>query len=213
MNHFVIKICGIRDPKNMEEILLEKPDMMGFIFYEGSPRNMGNDSILPIDLSWGATQRVGVFVNADITQIREMIQTHDLHYIQLHGEESPIFCRDIQSTGIGVIKAFGIDVDFDFVETEPYHPYCDFFLFDSKSAGQRGGTGTKFPWSFLSEYQGPTPFMLSGGIGKEDIPLIRSLDHPFLMGIDLNSKVEKAPGLKDINLVNHVIKSLRNDQI
>ena len=203
----------MRDPKNIQDILTTGPDMLGLIFFEGSPRCMYDRSDSVLGLSWGTTRRVGVFVNSEGNRISELIKDYSLHFVQLHGRESPSFCQEMRNLGVGVIKAFSVGADFDFSGLVPYQSHCDFFLFDTNSATHHGGTGKKFNWSLLYDYQGPTPFFLSGGIGLEDISLIESFEHPLLKGVDLNSKLEIAPGLKNKILVNQMINCLRNDQI
>jgi phosphoribosylanthranilate isomerase len=146
------------------------------------------------------TRKVGVFVN----EIREAMLAaagkYGLQAVQLHGEESPQLCRQLKEKGLLVFKAFSVDEDFDFEKLASYEGTCDFYLFDTKGQ-QYGGNGTTFNWDVLKRYAFPTPFFLSGGIGLEHAEQIKTLSLPALKGIDINSRFETAPALKDVDKV------------
>ncbi len=220
-----LKICGIKHPDNARQLLTLAPDYLGFIFYKKSPRYVGE----PTDLDWvknlpGPTQKVGVFVNEEVETMKKTAETLGLQVVQLHGEEPPEVCSFLKKAGLEVWKVFGVDEDFDFEKTKPYIGVADKFLFDTKGKN-RGGNGVAFDWSLLEKYEGETPFVLSGGIGPlpltpkgeptdaqlSELQNFRSSDAWKSVGsplgvrgpavLDINSRFETAPGLKDFNLV------------
>ncbi len=200
-----VKVCGMRDPKNIKAMAALPIDFMGFIFYEKSPRNV--DTLMPENMPQHI-DRVGVFVNSDIDFIIKKINFYHLNFIQLHGDESPEYCDDIQSqTDIQIIKAFRIDDTFDFKILKRYETSCTYFLFDTK-AKQYGGTGKKFDWNILEKYTGDTPFLLSGGIDTEDARTIRNLNFNNMAGVDVNSKFELQPALKDVQKIENFLEVL-----
>lgn len=202
------KVCGMRDRENILAVLALKPDFLGFIFYPPSPRFVGRelDQAL-LRLLPAHTRKVGVFVNAEEEQMLAEVERYELQALQLHGEESPALCRKMKDQGLLVFKAFAVDDDFDFAVLQPYEGACDFFLFDTKGP-QYGGTGRAFNWEVLQRYSGTTPFFLSGGIGPEHASQISQLDLPALQGLDLNSRFETAPALKEVTQVADFFKSL-----
>ncbi|MCG2612438.1 phosphoribosylanthranilate isomerase [Flavobacterium sp. SM15] len=190
-----LKICGMKYLSNIQEIATLQPDYLGFIFYEKSPRFFSGElPILPKSI-----QKVGVFVNAYLDDILDKIQRYNLQLVQLHGNESPEFCKLFQHLNIKVIKVFSVDDTIDFQSITPYETVCDYFLFDTK--GQyHGGNGTPFNWQILKNYPSKKPFFLSGGIGLENIRTIQHLNLP-IHAIDVNSKFELEPGLKNTQLL------------
>lgn len=193
-----LKICGMKYPDNILEVGSLLPDYMGFIFWEKSARYF--DEVIPILPK--SIQKVGVFVNATSEEILEKIKKHDLQAVQLHGNESVEFCESLKKKlpkGIDVIKVFSILDTFDFEILKPFEPVCDYFLFDTKGK-LPGGNGTTFDWKVLEQYPSNKPFFLSGGIGTEeleDIKQVLKMNLP-IYAIDVNSKFEIEPGLKDI---------------
>ena len=171
-------------------------DWMGFIFYPKSSRYVSaRPAYLP-----QKCKRVGVFVNATIDDIRQHIADYSLDIVQLHGHESTDSIRSLRSLCgdvISIIKAFNIATKEDLNATTPYAGLVDYFLFDTKGPSV-GGNGEKFDWSVLEAYNGDTPFLLSGGIGPDDAGRILDYHHPKCIGIDLNSRFEIEPGIKDI---------------
>ena len=139
-------------------------------------------------------KRVGVFVDEDMEQVKRMVHEYALDIIQLHGHESPDYCQQLREWK--VIKAFNIATPSDLESTKPYEGIADYFLFDTKGKSV-GGNGEKFDWSVLNNYEGKTPFLLSGGIGPDDAERINAFHHPQLVGIDLNSGFETSPTMKD----------------
>lgn len=215
-----VKVCGMKEPDNIKDLLELPIDMIGFIFYNQSKRFIGKQKELQKWITknpeyFGEVQKVGVFVNAELEVILNTVHDYQLDYVQLHGTESPEYCREL--TGLWkastlrkakVIKAFQVDDEFDFTNTEAYAAFCSYFIFDTKGKDY-GGNGITFNWEVLEKYQGVTPFLLSGGIdlGMEDE--IRALQHPQIAGVDINSKFEKEPALKDITRINLFLQKLR----
>ncbi|MBL7471620.1 phosphoribosylanthranilate isomerase [Robertkochia sediminum] len=206
-----LKVCGMKDQENMKALASLHPDMMGLIFYEKSPRYF--NGVLPEFEK--APELTGVFVNTPVMEIVEKTKQYGLKYIQLHGEESPDYCRQLKqqlaNEGIScpLIKAFAISEASDLEGLPPYVAYVDIFLFDSKGK-YRGGNGTAFNWDLLSAYTLDVPYLLSGGIGPEDAEKLReftnSKEAVRCIGIDVNSKFETAPGQKDIALLRSFIE-------
>jgi phosphoribosylanthranilate isomerase len=195
-----LKICGMKYPKNILEVGALLPDYMGFIFWEKSARYFeGTIPELPKSI-----KKVGVFVNASLDEILEKIKTYDLQAVQLHGQESVEFCENLKKNTpklIDIIKVFSILDTFDFAELKPFENICDFFLFDTKGK-LPGGNGTTFDWKVLENYPSTKPFFLSGGIGIEELNSINEILKTNLpvYAIDVNSKFEIEPGLKNIKL-------------
>lgn len=197
----IIKTCGMRDADNIRAVSELGIDWMGFIFWAPSSRYVSEKpSFLPT-----RQKRVGVFVDARIEEVKSKADEYALDLIQLHGSESPAFCERLKANSRQqLIKAFNIATQEDLEQTRPYEGLVDYFLFDTK-AKMVGGNGTQFDWSVLSAYQGNTPFLLSGGIGPDDAEKVRNFHHPQLAGIDLNSRFELSPALKDIEKLKQFI--------
>ena len=197
----IIKTCGMRDADNIRAVSELGIDWMGFIFWAPSSRYVSEKpTFLPT-----RQKRVGVFVDARIEEVKSKADEYALDLIQLHGSESPAFCERLKANSRQqLIKAFNIATQEDLEQTLPYEGLVDYFLFDTK-AKMVGGNGTQFDWSVLSAYQGNTPFLLSGGIGPDDAEKVRNFHHPQLAGIDLNSRFELSPALKDIEKLKQFI--------
>lgn len=204
-----IKVCGLRDAENLKQIAGLNPDFVGFIFYDQSPRFVGEDldeetvKALPKTI-----RKVGVFVNASPDYILRNVKKYDFQYVQLHGNETPEYCRSLRNRGISLIKAFRIDESFNFSMLNNYKAHCDFFLFDAKG-DQPGGNGVTFDWSILNRYDDEKPFFISGGIGLDNLDQLAQLKDMKLYGVDVNSQVETAPGVKDVAKVKELISRLR----
>jgi len=189
----IIKVCGMRDAQNIREVEELKPTMMGFICWDGSSRYVSQrPQYLPQCI------RVGVFVNPSINYIHSKVRQLGLNRIQLHGEESPLFCQQvIAETKLPVIKAISIRSVADIEQYRPYVGIADMLLFDTKCKTV-GGSGEQFDWDVLHHYDGDIPFLLAGGIGLKDAERVLQFHHPRMMGIDINSRFEKHKALKDI---------------
>lgn len=208
-----IKVCGMCDPLNVKEIAEAKPDFMGFIFYPGSPRYVSEepDRSLFSNVPPGIT-KTGVFVNENPDKIYDITIRTGLDMIQLHGIESPDYCSHLKSSGLKIIKAFSMAEYFDFEMLKPYIPACDFFLFDTKTE-KFGGSGIKFNWDKLAGYYLDKPFFLSGGIGPEDSGIIKTIENRGFFAVDVNSRFETAPTIKNVTLVKTFIDEIKNNQI
>jgi phosphoribosylanthranilate isomerase len=171
-----------------------EPDYIGFIFHELSPRFClkAPDVLIPEKI-----KKVGIFVNKSLDYILQKKEEFGLNMAQLHGLESPKFCRAVEQNGLPVIKAFNIKPDFDFETLQKYESVCSMFLFDA--AGKNaGGNGIVFNWELLENYHGEKPLLLSGGITPGLAEDIKNFSHPALYGIDINSGFETKPGIKNI---------------
>ena len=197
----------MREPENIRQLLdLVEPDFMGMIFYQKSPR-----FISQLDwesFQWENTQRVVVFVNESISTINTAVEMFGLQILQLHGGESIETVRELkQKVALPIIKVFSVQDVLPLKEMEAFTKEVDYFLLDTKTPAY-GGSGHQFDWSILSEYSFDVPFFLSGGIGTNDIEKIKTINLHNLFAIDVNSKFEKQPGLKDIESIIQFKKGL-----
>ena len=199
----VVKICGMKNPSNILAVAALEPDFMGFIFYPKSPRYAEHLDRSTLDLLSKSIKRIGVFVNETLENVLTTIYKYKLDGVQLHGTEMSEMCKELREAGYIVIKAFPIAEAYNFKVTKTYEGTCDYFLFDTKTDAY-GGSGVKFNWNMLNEYTGETPFLLSGGIAPDDAKAILKIVHPKFAGIDLNSKFELSPGLKDVDLLSRL---------
>ncbi|WP_151089555.1 phosphoribosylanthranilate isomerase [Hymenobacter baengnokdamensis] len=203
-----VKICGMREAANLWAIATLSPDFLGFIFYPKSVRYVG-DSLTPAEMRGlpATVRKVGVFVDAPLSELLITATRYGLDYVQLHGHEAPAYCRAVKQNSLPIIKAFSIDETFDFSTLAEYAPFCDYFLFDTKGA-HPGGNGVAFDWRVLANYHGATHFLLSGGLGPDNAADLLNFHHPQLAGYDFNSKLESAPGLKDIEATRTLLARL-----
>ena len=192
-----LKVCGMKQENNILDVADLEPNYMGFIFYEKSPRNFTYEiPELPEDV-----KKIGVFVNASIDFIVSKIEQYRLEGVQLHGNESPEFCKELKTYDILVIKVFSMKNQFNFKVLEPYEEVCDYYLFDTKGK-EPGGNGYTFNWNLLKQYKLTKPYFLSGGIGLDNMDdLLLFLKRPesrLCCTLDVNSKFESATAFKDI---------------
>lgn len=205
INGKIIKVCGMREAENIRDVeALQDVDMLGFIFYPKSPRYVYE---LPAYLPLNA-HRVGVFVNEDKEVVKMYADRFGLDYVQLHGNESPEYCRTLHSAGLKIIKAFSIARPKDLKDVDNYEEVCDLFLFDTKCE-QYGGSGNQFDWDILQSYNGRVPFLLSGGINLYSANALKEFKHPNLAGYDLNSRFELKPGEKDTERIRTFLNELK----
>lgn len=206
-----LKICGLKYPENIEQITTMNTDYIGFIFHKSSPRyieqHLSFDFVRSIPKH---IQKVGVFVNESSYNIFNAVAHYSLDVVQLHGNESEQLCAELKPY-VKIIKAFGIDERFDFTVLEKYIPYVDYFLFDTASKNY-GGSGIAFNHQLLLNYQYSIPFFLSGGIDDSILESISSLNLKQLYALDINSKFEIIPGLKNIPKINSFINQLKQTQ-
>ena len=219
-----IKVCGMRDAENIQQVIALGVNMIGLIFWPKSPRYVQsfstNAGIIP-DLKNPAIKDindvsyVGVFVDEMPQNVVTHAYNYKLDYIQLHGNESPIYIDNLRKTlvpdilpNVKIIKALSINEKSDVLKWKTYEGHVDMFLFDTKSTQTVGGTGKHFDWSLINMYDGNIPFLLSGGIGPDDAEAVKSFKHPMCVGIDLNSRFEKEPGMKDVDKLKAFLKAL-----
>jgi phosphoribosylanthranilate isomerase len=207
-----IKVCGITTMKQLQQLDGLEIDFAGLNFYKGSPRYVG-DKIATKEIQNADfdIKKVGVFVNSDYEEVMKTIDDYALDIVQLHGNESPELCSML-AEDIEVIKVFRIDANTKKVDDllKDFDDVCDYYLFDA--GGQKetlGGTGVKFDWDLLLKAKIEKPFFLSGGIGPDDVAKIKAFRHPDFFAIDINSKFETAPGVKDMAKLLKFVKELR----
>ncbi len=192
-----VKVCGMRDSGNIQELLKLQPDYIGFIFYRESRRFAESLDEATISSIPGVIKKTGVFVNEELQEIKKQVDKYGLQTIQLHGNESIDFCKSLQQENLEVIKAFGVDEVFDFSGLAEYEDSVDYFLFDTKTSSY-GGSGMAFNLSLLERYSLSKSYFLSGGLSPENLQSVKKLNDHRLYAVDLNSKFEIEPGLKDI---------------
>lgn len=198
----------MRESENIRQLIDLKPDYIGYIFYPKSKRYVGDEpdesifSIVP-----DSVNKVGVFVNEQLETVIKKLRKFNLQVAQLHGGESPEFCSKVMEKSFEVVKAFSVDNSFNFSETDQYTGCVNYFLFDTKT-DQYGGSGKKFDWAMLENYTGKTPVILSGGITVTDTETIKKLSYGFVKVLDINSKFETEPALKDISMIRKFKKEL-----
>ena len=204
--------------ENILEIEQLQPDFMGFIFYEKSPRLYSEEAIPEIN----AVKKVGVFVNASEGEIIEKTKKYGLDLVQLHGNESSDFCKNLKviflenNLEVEIIKAFSVDENFDFGALKTYEENTHYFLFDTKGK-LYGGNGTIFNWQILKNYTLKKPYFLSGSIGISEINqlkiFLKTPESEYCFAIDVNGKFETEPGLKDKTVLKEFKKALYESEI
>ena len=227
-----LKVCGMKYVENIQQVAELNPDYLGFIFYEKSKRNF--EGIIP-EIS-NSIKKVGVFVNEFSEIVISLVEEYRLDALQLHGDESVDYIEElkeklaerrtlfidenknikkkknqhyISKSPIEIIKVFGVKDEFNFDLLKPYLDVVDYFLFDTKGK-ERGGNGTQFDWTLLESYPFDKPFFLSGGIGLNDVKKVKEIVHSDLpiYALDVNSKFESEPGLKNIEQLKSFKKQL-----
>lgn len=194
----------MREAANIAELALLPIDYMGFIFYDKTPRyiaTLPNVTIPP------HIKKTGVFVDADKAFIDDSVK-QGLQAVQLHGQESPELCQQLKEENLEVIKAIGVTQDMNWETLEPYTEAVDYFLFDTSSP-RHGGTGRSFNWDLLENYPYQIPYFLSGGLDLNNIPTALAITDERLAGLDINSKFEIKPGLKDISKLKKALEIIR----
>lgn len=201
----------MRDVENIKSLIALNPNYMGFIFYNKSKRFVAEFPVVEVPSN---IKKVGVFVNETIENILSIVKKNKLDAVQLHGNETAEYIEELRNSEfvskshpVEVFKAFSVDDEFDFSKTESYQAVCDFLLFDTKGK-EYGGNGVKFNWEVLQKYKGVTPFLLSGGITKNDTEEIKKIKHPAFAGLDINSGFEIEPALKNIEYIKEFKQNL-----
>ncbi|MDB4297601.1 phosphoribosylanthranilate isomerase [Flavobacteriaceae bacterium] len=205
-----IKVCGMRNPENIAEVAALKPDYLGFIFYPKSPRNFNEETSLEfIDET---IIKTGVFVNAPVEIVVEKVKKYGFGAVQLHGSESVEYCQQLNAYDLDIelFKVFSIKNEFNFSVLTPFENLVDYFLFDTKGK-DKGGNGYTFDWGVLKKYPSKKPFILSGGIGVDEVDQVKEIlatDLP-IHALDINSKFEIEPALKDVVLLEQFFKEIK----
>lgn len=203
----LLKICGMKVPVNIAEAITLQPDYLGFIFHPASKRFIADLDAAIVSNIPASIKTTGVFVNAALDTVKNAIELYQFKAVQLHGTESPAYCSALKGS-VEVIKAFGVDDNFDFSILESYENAVDYFLFDTQTA-EHGGSGKTFNWQLLENYTLLKPYFLSGGIGLENAADLKQISDKRLYAVDVNSRFEILPGLKNIMLLTQFKKSLR----
>lgn len=207
MKEIPIKICGMKDPANLAAAVELQPDFLGFILYKGSPRYVSMEAAEElVKLISGPISKVGVLVNEPVEEAIGIAQSGIFDLLQLHGNESADYCRKL-SFHTGIIKAFQIGNSLP-GNLADFQPHVTYFLFDTDS-GKFGGSGEKFNHKLLEGYSIEKKYMLSGGISPDDSDYIRSIMAEKIAAIDLNSRFEVSPGIKNIKLLKEFIGKIR----
>lgn len=222
----------MREPDNILAVNELGIDMMGFIFYAKSPRyvksinthagiipNMANSKVKDsTETGTRLPEKVGVFVNEMPQTVITHAYNYELDYLQLHGDESPVYIDNLKRTlvpdilpDVKIIKALSIREADDVKRWRQYEGHADMLLFDTRCEGY-GGSGEQFPWAVLNDYDGNIPFLLSGGIGPDDTERVKAFHHPMCLGIDLNSKFEDEPGVKNVEMLRTFVRKIKNEE-
>jgi phosphoribosylanthranilate isomerase len=198
-----IKVCGMRDATNIRKVSGLCPDYLGFIFYPKSKRYVGDNFVVPEIPN--AITKVGVFVNESTDVISRLAEKCSIDHVQLHGDETPLQCDELKALGFTVIKAFGVSEDFDFNLLNLYKSRCNYFLFDTTGKSY-GGTGRSFDWDVLQKYDQEVPFFLSGGLSLVNTENALNIKSMNIHALDVNSKFEIEPGVKDVAKLDELFK-------
>ncbi|WP_421944047.1 phosphoribosylanthranilate isomerase [Pedobacter sp.] len=210
MSKLKLKVCGMKFAANIAAVAALQPDYLGFIFYEQSPRFISDVSAELIKYIPSEIKTVGVFVDEDLDVVKKKVNLYQLKAVQLHGRESPEYCSELKSTfqSLEVIKAFGVDEDFNFAVLEEYKAVADYFLFDTKTKAH-GGSGKTFDWKILDSYKLDKPYFLSGGIDLEHAEAISIIKDERLYALDINSRFETEPGVKDVERIKAFVVKMK----
>jgi phosphoribosylanthranilate isomerase len=200
-----LKVCGMCEVENLQELSALNLDYIGFIFYAGSPRFVSDEQMKILAKVPLRAKKTGVFVDEESAVIMAKVSEYGLQAIQLHGNESISQCSALLKEGVEVIKAFGIDAAFDFSLLESYLDVVDYFLFDTKT-GSRGGSGNVFDWEILKRYPYDKPYFLSGGLSLKNLSEVKRIKDERLFALDLNSRFEVRPGVKNVKNIVEAIK-------
>ncbi|KLT65438.1 phosphoribosylanthranilate isomerase [Pedobacter sp. BMA] len=210
MKEVKLKVCGMTLAANIAAVASLRPDYMGFIFYKQSPRMITDVSAELIKYIPSEIKSVGVFVNEELAVVKKKIQDYQLKAVQLHGQETVEYCEDLKNSfnQLEVIKAFGVDVHFDFRVLNGYQKVTDYFLFDTKTKAH-GGSGKTFDWKILEHYTLDQPYFLSGGIDLEHAAAIAKIEDVRLYALDINSLFEVEPGIKNAGKIKEFITAVK----
>lgn len=204
-----LKVCGMKYPENAGAVAALGPDYMGFIFYKPSKRYCGETltpefvKALPVSII-----KTGVFVNETLEEVLRICFLYGFKAVQLHGHESPEFCLACKNAGLEVIKVFHVGETMDWSILQPYKKVADYFLFDTKTP-EYGGSGNRFNWEILNDYDNEVPLFLSGGVDERILAESDTLKNVNIYALDVNSRFELEPGLKDVERIKKFAESLK----
>jgi len=215
-----LKVCGMKDPQNILSLAELKPDYLGLIFYSKSKRYIADPDKTVLASLPSSIRLTGVFVDETEQNVIEKVLNYSLSAVQLHGGESPEYCSRLRvklyemlpNRPIQLIKAFGIYPEFDFLSLETYNDVVDYFLFDTKTP-EHGGSGITFNWTILDQYKGEKQFFLSGGLSPENVKDLFNFNTKKIYALDLNSKFETEPGIKNVESIRSAFQLIRSDKI
>jgi len=196
-----LKVCGMKYPDNVSAVAALAPDYMGFIFYKPSKRYCG-ETLTPefVKTLPASIIKTGVFVNESLEEVLRICTAYGFKAVQLHGHETPDFCLSCKKSGLEVIKVFHVGETMDWSILEPYKKVADYFLFDTKTP-EYGGSGNRFNWEILKEYDNQIPLFLSGGVDERILEEFNTLTTVNIYALDINSRFELEPGLKDVERI------------
>jgi phosphoribosylanthranilate isomerase len=205
----LVKVCGLQQYENTTAVVRLKPDLAGVILYPPSKRYVGTQLGMQVEqIKASQSQLVFVTVNHNEEELCKLVSEYSPDYVQLHGDESIDYCQRIRRHKVNVIKAIPVENENSFKDAALYDSHVDVLLFDT-SCKTYGGSGRSFNWNLLQHYQGKTDFLLSGGIAPQHHSVIQELAHPKLIGVDINSCFEDAPGVKNIELISQFLHHLK----
>ena len=209
MRSLKLKVCGMKFAANIASVAALQPDYLGFIFYEQSPRFISDVSAELIKYVPSQIKTVGVFVNEELEIVKKKVNLYQLKAVQLHGNESAEYCAELKESfkSVEIVKAFGVEEEFDFSVLNVYENVVDFFLFDTKTKAH-GGSGKTFDWKILEDYKLNKPYFLSGGIDLEHAAAISKIEDSRLYALDINSRFEIEPGVKDVHKIGEFFAKL-----
>jgi phosphoribosylanthranilate isomerase len=196
-----LKVCGMKYPDNVSAVAAMAPDYMGFIFYKPSKRYCG-ETLTPEFIQSLPTSiiKTGVFVNESLEEVLRICSAYKFKAVQLHGHETPDFCLSCKKVGLEVIKVFHVGETMEWSTLEPYKKVADYFLFDTKTP-EYGGSGNRFNWEILREYDNEIPLFLSGGVDESILNELNTLSTVNIHALDVNSRFELETGLKDVTRI------------
>lgn len=204
-----LKVCGMKYPDNASAVATLAPDYMGFIFYKPSKRYCG-ETLTPefVKTLPASIIKTGVFVNESLEEVLRICSAYGFKAVQLHGHETPDFCLSCKKAGLEVIKVFHVGETMDWSILEPYKKVADYFLFDTKTP-EYGGSGNRFNWEILKEYDNEIPLFLSGGVDESILTELNILSTVKIYALDINSRFELEPGLKDVERIGKFAEGLK----
>ena len=208
----IVKICGLSTRQTLDIALQAGADMVGFVFFPASPRHLGLETARDLGRqAKGRAIKVALTVDADDATLANIVEALQPDILQLHGRETVPRLRDIKQTfGLQVMKAIAVETAADLASLPGYAAVADRVLFDArapKEATRPGGLGAVFDWHVLESLDLKLPFMVSGGLNAENVA--EAVRVTRAGGVDVSSGVERAPGIKDPEMIRAFIRAAR----